>query len=639
MSEGLSYFSILMRKLLIEILLTTCILFDADCVTAASNNIHAPLIGTNNVGGIIPSLKPSRISGVAPLSVFFDASDTTDINVTSRPFHEVEYNWSFGDDNAGYWENGVLPTVNSKNTATSPVASHVFEKPGIYTVSVTAFDGKKSAAISTIITVLDPNTAFSDSNTVCFSSTEDPTGCPPGAKNIRTSNFSSAINNYQRSNKRLLFRRGDTFNASTTAIINKTGPGIIGAYGTGARPIILGNGANPILQLSSQFTPGIKDWRIMDLDLDGQSMTSGDGENTGIVAGGGINQVLILHMIIRSLQRGIVADIWGLDYSNKKSRTPHSIWEEWSVVDSTITGIPGCNSTGRGGCSWRVYLAGKRNSIQGNYLDNLDNGGTHVLRCEYMGKGVISNNSISRAGAQQHAIKLHAWDWSTPSVANPGGVGTFTERVVISDNKIVGNTSAWTISIGPQNDGKVSGQPADERVRDIIVERNWITAGPGTYFNIENSASDTTIRNNIIDMSGAKYQYAIFVGQRGTEPVPNNVNIFNNTFYANASPNETVGVQVGKINNVIVKNNLFSARTAENPFMIMGMGSGLIQTHNSTNVQIKNMSPNWISATPLKPDDFRPTEKSYAKDAASFVPVFSDFFKKTRTHHSLGALD
>lgn len=42
---------------------------------------------------IVASFAPSRVTGVAPLSVFFDASTTTSSG-TSRPFHDLEYQWS-----------------------------------------------------------------------------------------------------------------------------------------------------------------------------------------------------------------------------------------------------------------------------------------------------------------------------------------------------------------------------------------------------------------------------------------------------------------------------------------------------------------------------------------------------------------
>src|SRR4030065_2651648 len=183
-------------------------------------------------GGIVLSLVPARTSGVAPLAVFFDASATTDTGVTNRPFHDLEYTWSFGDASSGTWASGAQPGVSSKNSATGPVAAHVFETPGTYTVTLTAFDGTNSATTNTTITVQDPNTVFAGSNTICFSTSGTFTGCPSGATHTTTSNFVTAIAN-QTTSKRLLFRRGETFTEASTAAITVTGPGIVGAFGIG----------------------------------------------------------------------------------------------------------------------------------------------------------------------------------------------------------------------------------------------------------------------------------------------------------------------------------------------------------------------------------------------------------------------
>src|SRR3990170_7114440 len=179
-------------------------------------------------GGIVLSLVPARTSGVAPLAVFFDASGTTDPSVTSRPFHDLEYTWSFGDPSSGTWASGAQPGVSSKNSATGPVAAHVFETPGTYTVSLTAFDGTNTATTNKTITVQNPDTVFAGTNTVCVGATALPTagvnGCPAGAIATSTNNFTAAINTYQATNKRILFQRGDTFIASATAPITKIGP-------------------------------------------------------------------------------------------------------------------------------------------------------------------------------------------------------------------------------------------------------------------------------------------------------------------------------------------------------------------------------------------------------------------------------
>ena len=105
-------------------------------------------------GPIALSLVASRVSGVAPLTVFFDATGTTAAG-TPRPFHDLEYRWDFGDAGKGRWSTGS--TTGDRNLATGPVAAHVFETPGTYTVNLTA----NAAKSSRVITVQDPDMVFS----------------------------------------------------------------------------------------------------------------------------------------------------------------------------------------------------------------------------------------------------------------------------------------------------------------------------------------------------------------------------------------------------------------------------------------------------------------------------------------------
>ena len=601
----------------------------------ANHTIGAAFILIPAGNNIVPSLVPARTSGVAPLSVFFDASATTDAGIT-RPFHDLEYTWNFGDTDAGTWAYGTKPGVGSKNAATGPVAAHVFETAGTYDVSVTVFDGTYTATTHTTITVQDPDVIFAGTNTICVGSGSIPVaganGCPAGASVYQQSNFATAVNSYAHTGRRLLFRRGDTFTAPSSGVLDETGPGIIGAFGTGALPVVQRTGSSSIMMLSSQSTPTIKDWRIMDLDFDGRSTIQ--ESNIGIDSGGGINQVLILRMNMRNMYRGVSAGPWILNALN--SGTPkHSIFEEWAVVDSTMSGIPGCNGPNRYICDWRVYLAGKKHSIQGNLLDNQDTGGSHVIRSEYMAKGVISNNDIARAGEFQMAIKLHAWGWQSGGVADPGAVGTYSEQVIISDNKIIGGVNPWTISLGPQND------TSDERVRDVIVERNWFTAGSGTQLHMHINSSETTIRNNICDLTGAVYHTCIAVVQWGT--TPDNVRIYNNTFYSRSS-GDFYGVTIDNVSShVSVINNLGSApNTTDTPVMITGTGTSGSQSNNSTNAQLKSTAPGWATSPPSVPADFKLTTGSYALGAAGSVPVipvYSDFFLQRRLTNDLGAAE
>ena len=205
---------------------------------------------------------------------------------------------------------------------------------------------------------------------------------------------------------------------------------------------------------------------------------------------------------------------------------------------------------------------------------------------------------------------------------------------MIADNKIIGGINPWSVSIEPQNN------TTDERIRDIIIERNWFTSGTGTSVPLMISATSVTARNNIFDMSNGSASDGIDVGQRGIEPHPDNVKIFNNTFYSSTSNihNEySVVILDGTDTNITVVNNLAYGPLFTNPVMIHGTGSsGLIQSNNSTNTQIKNTAPGWAYATPLIPSEYKLTAGSYAIGTGTAVPVFSDFFLNSRTSNDLG---
>jgi hypothetical protein len=101
----------------------------------------------------------SRVTGVAPLSVFFDASGTK-AKYTTLPFHELEYQWEFGDKTGAVlnlsppltgtstWNTGSRASVSNRDLATGPVTAHVFETPGTYFVTLNVTDGTNSVSNS-----------------------------------------------------------------------------------------------------------------------------------------------------------------------------------------------------------------------------------------------------------------------------------------------------------------------------------------------------------------------------------------------------------------------------------------------------------------------------------------------------------
>lgn len=189
-------------------------------------------------GPINVSVSTSRITGVAPLSVFFDATGTTGLGVSNESFFsdnanymDATFAWNFDADNIdpdGKYEKG-----------SGFVAAHVFEHPGTYRVHLDVYDATGETASTDInITVRDFTgiTYYvaangSDDND---GSIEHPFATPAHA-------LSSSILG---PNVRVLFRNGDTFTITRQITISdKTGPIIIGGYSDPSNP----STAHPII--------------------------------------------------------------------------------------------------------------------------------------------------------------------------------------------------------------------------------------------------------------------------------------------------------------------------------------------------------------------------------------------------------
>jgi hypothetical protein len=144
---------------------------------------------------------------------------------------------------------------------------------------------------------------------------------------------------------------------------------------------------------------------------------------------------------------------------------------------------------------------------------------------------------------------------------------------------------------------------------------------------------ETTIRNNICDLTTVNGATCVGVDQWGITPAPSNVRVYNNTFYSTSSGIYVTGVEIGTASNTTVQNNLGSAPNASGPVMIIGSGIGLVESNNLWN---NTPSSLFVSATPSLPADFRLTGlPNPARDSGlSSVPVLSDFFRTTRPQSS-----
>lgn len=399
----------------------------------------------------------------------------------------------------------------------------------------------------------------------------------------------------------------------------------------------------------------------MDLEFDGLSKNA----SLGIDTQGTIKQILVLNMDIHDIRDGIKFNGSMLEYLVANGYPAHTMYDEMAIVNSIITPITGST------VGWRIFASAKRLSILGNELGDMVNtagSGSHVIRTPYIGKGVIANNTVARSYAQL-ALKLHGpawchvdslagecltWDNVTPppdytylTTTHPIGVyaapNGYTEQVIVSDNKFIGASSPYLVVIGPQNEDR------DERIRDVIVERNWFKAGNNlTRTALVIHSYETTVRNNICDMSAGASTAICFnpalYGAAGPARPPDHIRIYNNTAYKSDAGSEFNLARIDTTStNVTVQNNLAYAPLSGSTIMVSGTGaSGLVQSNNSDNDQMKSTSPEWFGANLSSPADFGLTAGSYGLSAGTTVKVFSDFFRNPRPQsggYDMGAIE
>jgi len=325
-------------------------------IGAFENGTVAPIVSLINA-----SLSASRTSCVAPCAVFFDAT-ATNASTTSRPFHELDYSWDFGDSSSGVW---TLSGKN-KNSAKGPMGAHVFETPGIYTITLNVKDlAGNTASKQVSVTITDPNVAFTEANTFCFAKDNlNWAGCPTTiATNRIVSNDASLVSNLNSrfaANRRLMLRRGDSWNVGAQIFINVNGPGILGAFGSGNKPQI-STSQDGLAGLI--FAEG-DDWRITDLYLVGPSSSSGTYTELGIVSDGD-NNLILRNNITRFYWLGFTTNLPYYTASGAILVPPSdgTAWIENNVYDVGI---------------YTGYPAGNRMSIIGNNL------GSSLMRLRLM---------------------------------------------------------------------------------------------------------------------------------------------------------------------------------------------------------------------------------------------------------------
>jgi PKD repeat protein len=558
------------------------------------------LLCPNAAAQINIDIVPNKTKDVAPFKLFVDASGTTAAGVEDAwAFHDLHYVWDFGDPSSGTWAtNG-----KSRNNGFGATYGHVFERPGRYTVTLTVSNPLTgdTATDSFSITVEDPDKCFAGENTICVSTNGNFSGAPDGALLVTDSGFANAIDTYAKSGKRVLFRRGEQWHVRRSpGRIVEDGPAMIGAFGKDAKPKLVAEvGCGAILSFSESKRNVTKNWRVMDLEIDGSWV-----ETASAIRLGGHDQ-LAYRVDCHRVNGGISFGESALRFQWDKGDRP-LLNSDLGIVDCTVSNI-GKPSPG-GGVG--IYGATDGILLLGTTLHD-NTRGEHNVRFTYAFKGMIAHNNISQPAWTKQCLTIRslAYDQEGSLTFNK-----FTGKLIVADNHFRADNTTIMTNSGFGNNGYDKPKTCDVIWERNLFETDGRTSGP---FSLDGHRS--TIRNNVF-LAHNRVSYGFGVGNlfKNTEDATD-AKIYNNTFYTQSS--HAVAIRDNCLG-VEIYNNLLISADADSGTMVQlyDGNSDVKQSHNVVTSQ-----PGTVSSTYASPEDFRLTAPSRLIRAGRDVPNAVDF--------------
>ncbi|GIX23392.1 MAG: hypothetical protein KatS3mg122_0623 [Caldimonas sp.] len=396
----------------------------------------------------------------------FDATATTSSLSGVDPYRQVTYSFDFGDERGERWAISGLP----KNTQTGgPLAAHVFDVPGTYTVRVRAIDSTgASTTASMTVTVHNADSVYSGNQTVCVSQTANYAGCPSGA--LTQTGLPASY-----SGKRVLLRRGESFGQIN--IRHGERNVIVGAFGSGNKPRVtsvrIGSGRPDTASFAEDIT-------VMDLNIaDGIVQDSSAARlllyRNDLADAGNNNRIWF----------GAALDYWaGSDPYRNVSPSQFYNPREIFIVENRIQGGSLSNDSPILGTGSRIALLG----------NDMGYANQHTVRIGRLHKGVMAHNAMRGRSSDgiRHALKLHSGGLDSYTDSYNGS--TWATRQVVIANNLFGDAqdnNQWTVAVSPQNGVSAEG------LEDVIVENNRFVRGTRTVTDLVITGRRMTYRGNV----------------------------------------------------------------------------------------------------------------------------------------------
>lgn len=529
-------------------------------------------------------LRASAVSGVAPFGVVFDAVATPGMDWRAGLFF-----FDFGDGGAGTYTYGSKPGADKNKHAGVPVCAHCYEAPGTYTARMWAYDGTTiRGPYQRTVTVTDPDAVYAGSNTICFSGVGDFTGAPSGSTNITTSNWNTIITVHANTGKRLLMRAGEVFTMSAAALLGNGRADIyFGAFGSGAKPEIRAGAAGQTLiggtANSGNPLNNAKRWRV-----NGLKFTSG-----GFATVGGV-------------KTGIIAPAVGAIPNNP------------DAADGYFT-VSNCDFDG---VYFPLFIDGRGNVAHKCTTNNLNNGvsaagGTSVWTSDSYQTAVIDSLLDNNHGSE-HVVRLQGWKYAVLQGVTAKRPPTNKHFVAFRGADPGAYVSEYGGLIGCLLDGTTTTSSSvqmshfittnvggSDYIDKAFVEGCVYIANNLTQTIISIDANNVEIRDSVFycPATATAMTDAIAITKSNTKgsPTPTGSRVVACSAYSAAvlASYAFVRLNASAINTTAIGNVVYAPSAAGTPTAVLNLSSPDTTTasNNSTNTQVKTISPLWSAPT------------------------------------------
>jgi len=471
----------------------------------------------NALAAVITAVSPQDI--IAGQAVHLEALNSTlagDTPLTAR------FQWDFGDTTAG----------SNFNDLSGWNAAHLYDTPGIYTVTLTITGSAGAVSTSTLqVNVFD----VSAMRTIYVA--DNGNDANDGMSAADPIQSVAKVQQMLGANTRVLFNDGDTFPMSSGLWVRFNNV-VFGSYGDGAQPILLWTGASSLNSGENMISnaPGTHDLTVSGLTFDSTYSQSTDrSPPTAIYPRGGditISDDTFLN-IMNAVDLSMGPDGVLVQNCDAPQVTYGGQILPANQPDTTSNDVTGLRA-------YFVWVQGSDVTILGNTVANSTN--EHCIRIGGADRMLIEYNNLTNLDRSS----VDAPDYAKTTITAQIG-----EYAYIAHNDLNGGPA----NIGPLNDAKSINDPGQQAARFswAVVEDNTTTQ----TISVVPGASHVMIRDNVNYMdSGWVYSITGYNASFNRGVV--DLTITGNTGVDNGQTGVFVALS-GAAQGIVLTNNLYIA--------------------------------------------------------------------------------